>query len=156
MVRCNNVYGEGQFPEKLIPKFIQLLREGKRCTIHGLGDQARVFIHVSDVVKAYEIILKKGHLGEIYNIGSEDKHSVLEVTKMIIERIRPDSTVEECIKFVADRNYNDASYDISWNKLTQLGWHAEIPFTEGLDRVISWFSSIDVHKHWPNLDHEHL
>jgi dTDP-D-glucose 4,6-dehydratase len=70
---------------------------------------------------------------------------------MIINRVKPGATVEECIRFVPDRNYNDSSYDLSWDKITQLGWRAEVPFEQGLDKVISWFLSIDINKHWPDL-----
>jgi dTDP-glucose 4,6-dehydratase/UDP-glucose 4,6-dehydratase len=85
--RGNNVYGPNQYPEKLIPKFIKLLKENKKCTIHGDGSSLRSFIHVYDVSTAVETILNHGIIGEVYNIGSEEENekSVIEVTKILIE-----------------------------------------------------------------------
>lgn len=85
ITRGNNVYGPNQYPEKLIPKFIQLLTRGQKCTIHGEGRSVRSFLHVADVVAAFDIILHKGSLGEIYNIGTNDEYTVLEVTKLLIK-----------------------------------------------------------------------
>ena len=85
VTRGNNVYGPRQYPEKLIPKFIKLLKEGNKLTIHGNGKNKRSFLYVDDVTDAFVKILENGEIGEIYNIGSEDEneYSVMEVTENV-------------------------------------------------------------------------
>ena len=128
--RGNNVYGPNQYPEKLIPKFTKLLKEGKKCTIHGDGSSLRSFIHVFDVCAAVDIILHKGKIGEIYNIGSNEnnEYSVLDVAKMLIKKIKNTNDYKEYIEFVKDRPFNDKRYYISCDKLNDLGWKQNIIF----------------------------
>jgi len=128
--RGNNVYGPNQYPEKLIPKFTKLLNSGKKCTIHGDGSSLRSFIHVSDVCSAVDIILHKGKIGEIYNIGSNEnnEYSVLDVAKMLIKKLKHTDNYKEYIEFVEDRPFNDKRYYISCDKLNDLGWKQEIKF----------------------------
>lgn len=122
ITRGNNVYGENQYPEKLIPKFIKLLKMGKKCTIHGDGSSLRSFIHVYDVCTAVDMILHKGIIGEIYNIGSDTELSVLDITKLLVKEICGDDNVENYVEFVEDRPFNDKRYFITTEKLKQLGW----------------------------------
>ena len=123
-IRCNNVYGPNQYPEKLIPKFKKLLREGKKCTIHGTKSAhvKRSFMHVEDVINAVEIVWKHGKSGEIYNIASDDELSVMEVTKLIIKNIKNSENYEEWVEYVDDRPFNDSRYYISSKKLKSIGW----------------------------------
>jgi dTDP-glucose 4,6-dehydratase len=123
-IRCNNVYGPNQYPEKLIPKFKKLLREGKKCTIHGTKSAhvKRSFMHVEDVINAVDIVWKHGKSGEIYNIASDDELSVMEVTKLIIKNIKNSENYEEWVEYVDDRPFNDSRYYISSKKLKLLGW----------------------------------
>jgi dTDP-glucose 4,6-dehydratase len=124
VIRCNNVYGPNQYPEKLIPKFKRLLREGKKCTIHGsrCATIKRAFMHVEDVVDAVDVVWKKGSPGEVYNIASDDELTVMEVTKMIIETIKGTTDYEKWIDYVDDRPFNDRRYYICAKKLKSLGW----------------------------------
>ena len=124
VIRCNNVYGLNQYPEKLIPKFKRLLREGKKCTIHGSRSASikRAFMHVEDVVDAVEVVWKRGTPGDIYNIASDDELTVMEVTKLIIETIKKTTDYDEWIRYVDDRPFNDQRYHICANKLKALGW----------------------------------
>lgn len=124
IVRCNNVYGPNQYPEKLIPKFKRLLREGKKCTIHGTNSAniRRAFMHVDDVVDAVEIVWKHGKLGEVYNIASDDELSVMDVTKLMIQTIKETEDYDAWIEYVDDRPFNDQRYHICANKLKALGW----------------------------------
>jgi len=125
VIRCNNVYGPNQYPEKLIPKFKRLLKEGKKCTIHGknCANIKRSFIHVEDVVDAVEVVWKKGTVGDIYNIASDDELTVMEVSHLIIETIYPDVTdYDKWVGYVDDRPFNDKRYYICANKLKALGW----------------------------------
>jgi dTDP-glucose 4,6-dehydratase len=124
VIRCNNVYGPNQYPEKLIPKFKRLLREGKKCTIHGSRSATikRAFMHVEDVVDAVEIVWKGGTPGEIYNIASDDELTVMEVTELIIETVLGTTDYDKWITYVDDRPFNDKRYYICANKLKSLGW----------------------------------
>ena len=123
-IRCNNVYGPNQYPEKLIPKFKQALRNGEMCTIHGFksANIKRAFMHVNDVVDAVEIVWKRGNPGEIYNIASDDEITVLDVTKLIIKLNKNTEEYHRWITYVDDRPFNDSRYYISSDKLKSLGW----------------------------------
>ena len=124
VIRCNNVYGPNQYPEKLIPKLKRLLKQGEKCTIHGSRSATvkRAFMHVEDVVNAVEIVWKKGSHGEIYNIASDDELTVMEVTRLIIETIRNTQEYDQWIEYVEDRPFNDRRYYICADKLKSLGW----------------------------------
>jgi dTDP-glucose 4,6-dehydratase/UDP-glucose 4,6-dehydratase len=138
ITRCNNVYGPNQYPEKLIPKFIKLLKDNKKCTIHGNGESLRSFINVYDVCTAMDIILHKGIIGETYNIGSDIEHelSVIDVAKILINKLKPNSNINDWIKYVDDRPYNDKRYFITNEKMKQLGWKQIINFEDGLNKLI--------------------
>ena len=138
ITRGNNVYGPNQYPEKLIPKFIQLLKNNKKCTIHGDGSSLRSFIHVYDVCTAVDSILQKGKIGEIYNIGSdlEFEKSVLDVTKILIKKIKQTEDYQSFIEFVKDRPFNDKRYFITNKKLKELGWKQQKNFLDSIDKLI--------------------
>jgi dTDP-glucose 4,6-dehydratase len=122
IVRCNNVYGPNQYPEKLIPKFIKLLKEGKKLTIHGKGDTRRNFIWAEDVSIATELIFNRGVLNEVYNIGTTQEFSVMDVAKLLVEKLTDDKTLENHIEFVEDRPFNDFRYSVDTTLLKSLGW----------------------------------
>jgi dTDP-glucose 4,6-dehydratase len=150
ITRGNNVYGPNQYPEKLIPRFIQLLREDRKLTIQGDGSNLRSFIHVSDVCRAFDVIIKHGSVGEIYNIGSnaENEYSVLDVAKLLIKLVKGvDVALHasaqnnaasdlEWIEYVEDRPFNDKRYYISNDKLKQLGWDIQTDFVIGLTDLV--------------------
>ena len=98
--RGNNVYGPNQYPEKLIPRFIEQLKNGMQVTIQGKGDSVRAFLHAYDTARAFECILKNGKIGEIYNIGSEDEYTVLDVAKILLRKIKQTDNLEENIEFI--------------------------------------------------------
>lgn len=139
IVRGNNVFGPNQYPEKLIPRFIQLLKENKKCTIHGDGSSLRCFIHVYDFITAVEYILLYGSIGEIYNIGSDGTNevSVLQVAQLLIRIIKQSDDYHSYIQFIEDRPFNDKRYFISNQKLKALGWKQTIPFEEGIHQLLS-------------------
>ena len=124
ILRCNNVYGPNQYPEKLIPKFVRLLKNNEKCTIHGVNSAKvrRAFMHVDDVVDAVEIVWKKGKTGEVYNIASDDEMSVMDVTQLIIKTIKETEDYDAWIDYVEDRPFNDQRYHICAKKLKELGW----------------------------------
>ena len=137
ITRGNNVYGPNQYPEKLIPKFIELLNNNMKCTIHGKGETIRNFIHVYDVCTAVDIILQKGIIGEIYNIGGNNasEFSVIEVASKLIEKIHISENINDYIEYIEDRPFNDKRYLISNNKLMALGWEQTIDFNNGLNTL---------------------
>jgi dTDP-D-glucose 4,6-dehydratase len=139
ITRGNNVYGPNQYPEKLIPKFIQQLKQNKKVTIQGDGSCVRAFLHSSDTAKAFELILHKGKIGEIYNIGCNPKmeYSVLEIAEMLIRKIKGEKeNTKEWIEYIADRPFNDMRYYISNQKLIDLGWNIGVDFETGIDELI--------------------
>ncbi len=139
ITRGNNVYGPNQYPEKLIPKFIDLLKNNKKCTIAGLGTSIRNFIHVDDVCSAVNIIMNKGIVGEVYNIGGDhnNEYSVMEVAKKLIKLIKNSDNYLEYIEYIPDRPFNDTRYFISNDKLKELGWEQQTMFDEGLKSLIN-------------------
>ena len=149
ITRGNNVYGPYQYPEKIIPKFTQLLMQRKKMTIHGKGTSKRTFIHAVDVARAIETILFKGEIGEIYNIGTDNEYTVMKIARMVYDRVCPkgnDAGFMKMIDFVQDRNFNDHRYSIDSSNLKNLGWKEEIQFETGLDQVVKWY--MDNPKHW--------
>ncbi len=138
ITRGNNVYGPNQYPEKLIPRFIQLLKEDKPVTIQGDGSNVRAFLHVLDVCGALECILEKGQLGEIYNIGSDDhyEYSVLEIAQKLIKLIKNTEDHDKWITYIADRPFNDKRYYISNEKVKDLGWEINVDFEKGIRELI--------------------
>ena len=141
ITRGNNVYGPRQYPEKLIPKFINQLINNEKCTIHGKGETRRNFIYVDDVVKAIEIILQKGIINNIYNIGTNNEYSVSEIADKLIKYLKPNDKVEDWIQYVSDRNFNDYRYAIKSNELYDLGWKEETDFNKGFEYTIQWIQS---------------
>jgi len=123
ITRGNNVYGPNQYPEKIIPLFIKLLLEDKQVTIQGDGLSVRAFIHVEDTVSAFQFILEKGTIGEIYNIGCDNnmEYSILEVAKILIKLIKNTEDYDKWILYIEDRLFNDKRYYIENLKLKSLG-----------------------------------
>ena len=136
--RGNNVYGPNQYPEKVIPLFIKQLKENNKITIQGDGSNVRGFLHVNDVCNAFELILEKGIIGEIYNIGSNEdqEYSVLHLSKILIKLIKNTDNYEEYITYIEDRPFNDKRYYISNEKVKKLGWEINIDFMEGIKLLI--------------------
>ena len=138
ITRGNNVYGQNQYPEKLIPRFVKLLKENKKVTIQGDGSSVRAFLHAYDTAKAFETILEKGEIGEIYNIGCDEgmEFSVIDIAKLLIKYIKKTEDYENWIEYIEDRPYNDMRYYISNQKLKDLGWKIEIDLFTGLMDLI--------------------
>ena len=139
ITRGNNVYGRGQYPEKLIPRFIKLLNENKKVTIQGDGSSVRAFLHAYDTASAFESILECGKIGEIYNIGCDEglEYSVLEVAKILIQMMKNTDNYDEWIEYIEDRPYNDMRYYISNQKVKDLGWSIQVDLMTGLNDLIN-------------------
>lgn len=139
VTRGNNVYGPNQYPEKLIPRFITLLRDSKKLTVHGNGTALRAFLHVSDTVAAFRLILDKGSIGATYNIGCDEgmELSVLDVAKKLVKKVHGTDRYEDYIEYVKDRPFNDQRYYISNDKLKALGWEISVDFNEGIAKLVN-------------------
>lgn len=138
IIRCNNVYGENQFPEKIIPKFILQILEDKKITIHGSGHSRRNYIHAHDVCLALDTVILKGKIGETYNIGVNNEYSVIDIASMLctIAGVK----YEDIVVHVPDRLHNDSRYSISFKKLENLGWKQEITdFNAQLRYLFEWY-----------------
>lgn len=159
ITRGNNVYGPRQYPEKLIPKFTNILARGGSCPLHGSGENRRSFLHVEDVARAFDIILHRGVTGEIYNIGSEEEYENIDILRRLIKLFRteypqclnkdlPDS---HYIQHVRDRAFNDFRYHIDSSSLYALGWkREENSLDEGLRKTVAWYMANP--NHWPNIE----
>jgi dTDP-glucose 4,6-dehydratase len=140
ITRGNNVYGPRQYHEKLIPKFIKLLLENKKCTIQGQGNTVRNFIHVYDTCTAFETVLSRGELNKIYNIGTDNEYSVMDVTKKLVDIIKPGADSDDWIEYIKDRPWNDLRYGINSDDLRKLGWTEKYKdFDEGLKECVEWY-----------------
>mgnify|MGYP003973320785 CR=1 FL=1 len=138
ITRGNNVYGPNQYPEKLIPKFINLLKNNQKVTIQGDGSNVRSFLHSNDAVTAFEIIINKGVIGEIYNIGCDEQmeYSILDVTKLLVKYIKNEDNIDNYIEYIPDRPFNDKRYYISNSKIKNLGWDIYTSFEKGLQDLL--------------------
>ncbi|XP_042484631.1 trifunctional UDP-glucose 4,6-dehydratase/UDP-4-keto-6-deoxy-D-glucose 3,5-epimerase/UDP-4-keto-L-rhamnose-reductase RHM1-like [Macadamia integrifolia] len=141
--RGNNVYGPNQFPEKLIPKFILLAMKGQPLPIHGDGSNVRSYLYCEDVAEAFEVVLHKGVIGHVYNIGTQKERRVLDVAEDVCNLIGLNA--KEVIKFVQDRPFNDKRYFLDDQKLKKLGWEERTPWEEGLKLTMDWYTQ---HPDW--------
>lgn len=133
ITRSSNNYGENQYPEKLIPFFIQQAKQEKKLPLYGSGNQVRDWIHVLDNCNAILTILLKGTLGDTYNISSNYELSNLSVTKLILKTLNKPETL---IHHVKDRLGHDVRYSINSDKTRELGWHPVIDFYDGMTELI--------------------
>lgn len=134
--RGNNAYGPGQFPEKLIPKFATLATMGRPLPVHGDGLARRSYLHVADVAHAYDVILHRGVVGEIYNIGSKRERTVMDVARDILHSFHLPLTRARRVR---DRPFNDQRYCIDDAKLAALGWEERVSWEEGLRETLAWY-----------------
>lgn len=139
ITRGNNVYGPHQFPEKLIPKFINQLARNRPVTLHGDGKNTRNFLYVEDVARAFDHIVHKGILGTIYNVGGQNECPNVDVAKSLIRIMGLADREETLITFVPDRAFNDLRYTIDSSRLAALGWKEEMSWEEGLAITVEWY-----------------
>jgi UDP-glucose 4,6-dehydratase len=140
ITRGNNVYGPHQYPEKLIPKFINQLMRGRNVTLHGNGENKRNFLFVEDVARAFEIILFKGKVGVIYNVGGSNEQPNIEVARRLIKLAGHKGEPKERMTFVEDRVFNDLRYHINSDRLFALGWREQVSWEEGLNKTFEWYT----------------
>ncbi|GAX23278.1 dTDP-glucose 4,6-dehydratase [Fistulifera solaris] len=139
ITRGNNVYGPHQFPEKLIPKFTNMLLRDIPLTIHGDGTNTRNFLYVTDVANAFDTIMHKGEPGHVYNIGGKNEIANIDVARALLKLFGKEDREQELITFVPDRKFNDLRYTINSNKLHELGWKELMNWEEGLKTTVDWY-----------------
>jgi len=144
ITRGSNTYGPGQYPEKLIPHMIQCALNHQKLPIYGDGKNIRDWLYVQDHVKGIDLVLRKGSIGEIYNIGGGCEKQNIEVVSHLVERLQQltnDSQINiELISYVEDRPAHDKRYSLNCEKLKfQLGWNPNIDFDQGMEKTISYY-----------------
>ncbi|KAI2785296.1 NAD(P)-binding protein [Daldinia loculata] len=162
IVRSNNVYGPHQFPEskkqiqtthenthityhdaEIIPKFICLLNRQRPTVLHGDGSPTRRYLYAGDAADAFDTILHKGTLGQVYNVGSHDEISNIQLCKMVLKEMGiPHESQEDFnkwVKYTHDRPFNDHRYAIDATKLRHLGWDQKTSFADGLKITVDWY-----------------
>ena len=135
--RCSNNYGPYQFPEKMIPLMLANALADKPLPVYGTGENVRDWLYVEDHCRAIDLILRRGRVGEVYNIGGHNEMRNIDVVRLILEAV---DKPESLITFVADRKGHDLRYAIDPAKMhAELGWEPETPFQEGIRRTIAWY-----------------
>lgn len=145
--RCSNNYGPYHFPEKLIPLMISRALADEELPVYGKGENVRDWLHVSDHCAAIDLIIHKGTVGEVYNVGGHNERTNLEVVQTILKAL---GKPESLIKYVTDRPGHDLRYAIDPTKLeTELGWKPEYTFDTGIKQTIQWY--LDNKEWWQNI-----
>lgn len=135
--RCSNNYGPYQFPEKLIPLMVSKALKGEKLPVYGTGENVRDWIHVHDHNVGVDLIVRKGKVGEVYNLGGHSERTNLTIVKTILEQL---GKSEDLITFVEDRKGHDLRYAIDSTKAErELGWDRTYTFEEGIKETIDWY-----------------
>ncbi|MBQ3254174.1 MAG: dTDP-glucose 4,6-dehydratase [Rikenellaceae bacterium] len=142
---CSNNYGPYQFPEKLIPLFINNIRERRPLPVYGRGENVRDWLYVEDHARAIDLIFHRGRVGETYNIGGSNEWRNIDLVRLLVattDRLlgRAEGEDDNLITFVRDRAGHDLRYAIDSTKLREeLGWTPEVDFEEGIERTVRWY-----------------
>ena len=142
---CSNNYGSYQFPEKLIPLFINNIVHNKPLPVYGKGENIRDWLFVDDHARAIDVIFHNGKLGDTYNIGGFNEWKNIDLIKVIIKTVdqllgREEGTSDKLITYVKDRAGHDLRYAIDSKKLKdELGWEPSLQFEEGIEKTVAWY-----------------
>ncbi|MBO5889912.1 MAG: dTDP-glucose 4,6-dehydratase [Alistipes sp.] len=145
VTNCSNNYGPYQFPEKLIPLFINNIRQRKRLPVYGTGENVRDWLYVEDHARAIDLIFHNGKVADTYNIGGFNEWRNIDLIKVIIATVdrvlgNPEGYSLDLIEYVTDRLGHDARYAIDSTKLSrELGWMPSLQFEEGIERTVRWY-----------------
>lgn len=145
VTNCSNNYGPYQFPEKLIPLFINNIRQGKLLPVYGKGENVRDWLYVEDHARAIDLIFHKGRIADTYNIGGFNEWRNIDLIKVIIATVdrllgNAEGTSLSLISYVTDRPGHDLRYAIDSTKLKEeLGWEPSLQFEEGIERTVRWY-----------------
>lgn len=151
VTNCSNNYGPYQFPEKLIPLFINNIRQGKPLPVYGKGENVRDWLFVEDHARAIDLIFHKGKIAETYNIGGFNEWKNIDLIKVIIKTVdrlldNPEGHSDHLITFVTDRLGHDMRYAIDSRKLqAEFGWEPSYRFEEGIEKTVRWYLD---HQSW--------
>ena len=143
VTNCSNNYGPYQFPEKLIPLFINNIRHRKPLPVYGKGENVRDWLYVVDHARAIDMIFHKGKIAETYNIGGFNEWKNIDIIKVVIKTVdrllgRPEGTDLDLITYVTDRKGHDMRYAIDSRKLQkELGWEPSLQFEEGIEETVN-------------------
>lgn len=145
VTNCSNNYGPYQFPEKLIPLFINNIRHGKPLPVYGKGENVRDWLFVEDHARAIDLIFHRGEIAETYNIGGFNEWKNIDIIKVVIKTVdrllgNPEGYSDELITYVTDRLGHDMRYAIDSRKLQkELGWEPSLQFEEGIEKTVKWY-----------------
>ena len=145
VTNCSNNYGPYQFPEKLIPLFINNIRHRKPLPVYGKGDNVRDWLYVIDHARAIDVIFHKGKVAETYNIGGFNEWKNIDIIKVVIRTVdrllgHPEGYSLDLITYVTDRKGHDLRYAIDSTKLKdELGWEPSLQFEEGIEKTVRWY-----------------
>ena len=145
VTNCSNNYGPYQFPEKLIPLFINNIRQRKPLPVYGKGENVRDWLYVVDHARAIDTIFHNGKINETYNIGGFNEWKNIDLIRVLIRTVdralgNPEGTSEELITYVTDRAGHDLRYAIDSTKLQkELGWEPSLQFEEGIEKTVAWY-----------------
>lgn len=139
---------------EIIPKFSCLLNRGQRVTLHGDGSHTRRYIYAADIIDAFDTILHRGEIGEIYNIGSTDEISNTELCRMLLRQFDLESkeNLDDNVVYIADRPFNDRRYAVNDSKLRNLGWRPKTPLADGLKTTVAWYRQFG-EEWWGDISH---
>ena len=145
--RCSNNYGPYHFPEKLIPLIISRALADKTLPIYGTGENVRDWLYVEDHCSAIDLVIHKGRVGEVYNIGGHNEKTNLEVVKTVLKQL---GKPESLITYVKDRAGHDLRYAIDPTKIhNELGWLPQTKFDDGIKKTVQWY--LDHKQWWENI-----
>ena len=145
VTNCSNNYGPYQFPEKLIPLFINNIRHNKPLPVYGKGENVRDWLYVVDHARAIDLIFHNGKVAETYNIGGFNERKNIDLIRVLIKTVdrllgRPEGASEKLITYVTDRAGHDLRYAIDSTKLkNELGWEPSLQFEEGIEKTVKWY-----------------
>lgn len=145
ITNCSNNYGPYQFPEKLIPLFINNIRHGKPLPVYGRGENVRDWLYVEDHARAIDLVFHKGKAGETYNIGGFNEWRNIDLIRVIVRTVdrllgNPEGHSLPLITYVTDRAGHDLRYAIDSTKLkNELGWEPSLQFEEGIEKTVRWY-----------------
>ena len=145
VTNCSNNYGPYQFPEKLIPLFINNIRHRKALPVYGKGENVRDWLYVEDHARAIDLIFHEGKIADTYNIGGFNEWKNIDLIKVLISTVdrlleRPEGADMDLITYVTDRPGHDARYAIDSTKLQkELGWEPSLQFEEGIEKTVRWY-----------------
>jgi dTDP-glucose 4,6-dehydratase len=145
ITNCSNNYGPYQFPEKLIPLFINNIRHDKPLPVYGRGENVRDWLYVEDHARAIDAVYHRGRIAETYNIGGFNEWKNIDLIRVVIRTVdrllgRPEEAGEKLIAYVTDRAGHDLRYAIDSTKLkNELGWEPSLQFEEGIEKTVRWY-----------------